>query len=159
MQPVNRYCRPPAHPTKWTVVVDRPRKARVLTLFDSQAEVHAEIIRLRERGVAHVFALAPLAGDRPTVAALRDPTDMGENEAVGPGSPRSRWRDGHSFRRAPPCNERRPTVLITRGEAILVLFDSRTRRAQIVSVNSETGGKPIDRRSLPQEADADAEML
>ena len=86
MQPVNRYCRPPAHPTKWTVVVDRPREARALTLFDTQAEVHAEIIRLRERGVAHVFALAPLAacGDRPTVAALRDPTDMGENEAVGP---------------------------------------------------------------------------
>ena len=96
MQPVNRYCRPPAHPTKWTVVVDRPREARALTLFDTQAEVHAEIIRLRERGVAHVFALAPLAacGDRPTVAALRDPTDMGENEAVGPGSPRSRWRMG-----------------------------------------------------------------
>jgi hypothetical protein len=109
MQPVNRCCRPPAHPTKWTVVVDRPREARALTLFDTQAEVHAEIIRLRERGVAHVFALAPLAacGDRPTVAALRDPTDMGENEAVGPGSPRSRWRDGHSFRRARPCNERR----------------------------------------------------
>ena len=120
MQPVNRYCRPPAHPTKWTVVVDRPREARALTLFDTQAEVQAEIIRLRERGVAHVFALAPLAGDRPTVAALRDPTDMGENEAVGSGSPRSRWRDGHSFRRAPPCNERWPTVLITRGEAILV---------------------------------------
>jgi hypothetical protein len=71
MQPVNRYCRPPAHPTKWTVVVDRPREARALTLFDTQAEVHAEIIRLRERGVAHVFALAPLAAceDRPTVAA------------------------------------------------------------------------------------------
>ena len=71
MQPVNRYCRPAAHPTKWTVVVDRPREARALTLFDTQAEVHAEIIRLRERGVAHVFALAPLAacGDRPTVAA------------------------------------------------------------------------------------------
>ena len=85
MQPVNRYCRPPAHPTKWTVVVDRPREGRSLTLFDTQAEVHVEIIRLRERGVAHVFALAPLAvcGDRPTVAALRDPTDMGENEAVG----------------------------------------------------------------------------
>ena len=85
MQPVNRYCRPPAHPTKWTVVVDRPREARALTLFDTQAEVHVEIIRLRERGVAHVFALAPLAvcGDRPSVAALRDPTDMGENEAVG----------------------------------------------------------------------------
>ena len=99
MQPVNRYCRPPAHPTKWTVVVDRPREARALTLFDTQAEVHAEIIRLRERGVAHVFALAPLAacGDRPTVAAVRDPTEMGENEAVGPGSPRS--RDGHSERR------------------------------------------------------------
>src|SRR6516225_816446 len=61
MQPVNRYCRPPAHPTKWTVVVDRPREARALTLFDTQAEVHAEIIRLRERGVAHVFALAPVA--------------------------------------------------------------------------------------------------
>jgi len=61
MQPVNRYCRPPAHPTKWTVVVDRPREARALTLFDTQAEVHAEIIRLRERGVEHVFALAPLA--------------------------------------------------------------------------------------------------
>jgi hypothetical protein len=36
---------------------------------------------------------------------------------------------------------------------------SRTRRTQIVGVNSETEGKPIDRRSLLQEADADAEML
>src|SRR5215470_5507766 len=124
MQPINRYSGPPLHATKWTVVVDRPRETRTLTLFDTQAEVHAEIIRLRERGVAHVFALAPVAacGDRPTVAALRDPTDMGESEAVGPSSPRSRWRDGHSFRRAPPCNERRPTVLITRAEAIPVLF-------------------------------------
>jgi hypothetical protein len=26
----------------------------------AQAEVHAEIIRLRERGVAHVFAVAPV---------------------------------------------------------------------------------------------------
>jgi hypothetical protein len=71
MQPVNRFCGPPAHATKWTVVVDPPREARMLTLFDTQAEVHAEIIRLRERGVAHVFALAPVAayGDRPTVAA------------------------------------------------------------------------------------------
>jgi hypothetical protein len=42
--------------------------------------------------------------------------------ALQPDSPRSRWRDGHSFRRAPLCNERRPTVLITRGEAIPVLF-------------------------------------
>ena len=66
MQPINRYCGPPAHATKWTVVVDRPREARTLTLFDTQAEVHAEIIRLRERGLAHVFALAPVAacGDR-----------------------------------------------------------------------------------------------
>jgi hypothetical protein len=30
-------------------------------LFDTQAEVHAEILRLRERGVAHVFALPPVA--------------------------------------------------------------------------------------------------
>jgi hypothetical protein len=53
------------------LVVDPPREARRLTLFDTQAEVHAEIIRLRERGVAHVFALAPAApcGDRPAVAA------------------------------------------------------------------------------------------
>jgi hypothetical protein len=36
---------------------------------------------------------------------------------------------------------------------------SRTRRTQIVGVNSETGGKPIDRRALLQEADADAEIL
>jgi hypothetical protein len=43
----------------------------MLALFDTQAEVHAEIIRLRERGVAHVFALAPVAAysDRPAVAA------------------------------------------------------------------------------------------
>ena len=61
MQPVNRYCVPPAHATKWTVVIDRPREGRTLTLFDTQVEVHAEIIRLRERGVAHVFALAPVA--------------------------------------------------------------------------------------------------
>jgi hypothetical protein len=68
MQPVNRFCGPPAHATKWTIVVDPPREARTLTLFDTQAEVHAEIIRLRERGVAHVFALAPAYGDRPAVA-------------------------------------------------------------------------------------------
>jgi hypothetical protein len=72
MQPINRYCGPPPHATKWTVVVDRPREGRTLTLFDTQAEVHAEIIRLRERGVAHVFALAPVAacGDRFAVAAV-----------------------------------------------------------------------------------------
>jgi hypothetical protein len=66
MQPINRYCRPPAHATKWTVVVDPPREARTLTLFDTQAEALAEIIRLRERGVAHIFALPPIAalGDR-----------------------------------------------------------------------------------------------
>jgi hypothetical protein len=71
MQPINRFCGPPAHATKWTVVVDPPREARMLMLFDTQAEVHAEIIRLRERGVAHVFALAPVAacGDQPAVAA------------------------------------------------------------------------------------------
>src|SRR5215467_7498393 len=68
---INRFGEPPAHGTKWTVVVDRPRTARQLTLFDTRDEAHAEIIRLRERGVAHVFALAPLAacGDRPTVPA------------------------------------------------------------------------------------------
>ena len=71
MPPINRFCGPPAHATKWTLVVDRPREARTLLLFDTQAEVHAEIIRLRERGVAHVFALAPVVacGDRPAVAA------------------------------------------------------------------------------------------
>jgi hypothetical protein len=71
MLPINLSSGPPAHGTKWTVVVDRPRAARTLTLFDSQAEANAEIIRLRERGVAHVFALAPVAscGDRPSVAA------------------------------------------------------------------------------------------
>jgi hypothetical protein len=71
MPPINLFCGPPAHATKWTLVVDPPREARRLTLFDTQAEVHAEIIRLRERGVAHVFALAPVAtcGDRPAVAA------------------------------------------------------------------------------------------
>jgi hypothetical protein len=52
-------------------VVDPPREPRRLTLFDTRAEVHAEIIRLRERGVAHVFALPPVeaCGDRPAVAA------------------------------------------------------------------------------------------
>jgi hypothetical protein len=71
MQPIDRYSGPPAHATKWTAVVDRPREARRLTLFDTQAEVHAEIIRLRERGVAHVFAVAPVAacGDRLAVVA------------------------------------------------------------------------------------------
>jgi hypothetical protein len=49
------------HRTKWTVVVDRPRAVPTLTLFDTQAEVNAEIIRLRESGVAHVFALPPVA--------------------------------------------------------------------------------------------------
>ena len=65
MPPINRYCGPPAHATKWTVVIDRPREARTLLLFDSQAEAHAEIVRLRERGVGHVFACS----DRPAVAA------------------------------------------------------------------------------------------
>jgi hypothetical protein len=71
MEPINRYCAPPAHATKWTVVVDRPRATRTLTLFDTQAEANAEIFRLRESGVAHVFALPPVAasGDRPTIAA------------------------------------------------------------------------------------------
>jgi hypothetical protein len=71
MQPINRFCGPPAHATKWTLVVDRPREARTLLLCDTQAEVHVEIIRLRERGVAHVFALAPVVAcsDRPAVAA------------------------------------------------------------------------------------------
>jgi hypothetical protein len=44
-----------------TVSADRPREARKLTLFDTQADAHAEIIRLRERGGAHVFALPPVA--------------------------------------------------------------------------------------------------
>ena len=72
MPHINRFGEPPAHGTKWTVVVDRPRTARQLTLFDTRDEAHAEIIRLRERGVAHVFALAPVAacGDRPAVAAV-----------------------------------------------------------------------------------------
>jgi hypothetical protein len=38
MQPINRYCRPPTHPTKWTVVLDDPREGRTLRLFDTQAE-------------------------------------------------------------------------------------------------------------------------
>jgi hypothetical protein len=71
MPPINLFCGLPAHATKWTLVVDPPREARKLTLFDTQAEVHAEIIRLRERGAAHVFALAPVraCGDRPAVTA------------------------------------------------------------------------------------------
>ena len=76
MRAINR---PPAHATKWTLVVDRPREPRTLTLFDTQAEVHAEIIRLRERGVAHVFAVAPVAacGDRPVAAAVVGTADTG----------------------------------------------------------------------------------
>jgi len=71
MLPINLLSGPPAHDTKWTVVVYRPRAARTPSLFDTQAEANAEIIRLRERGVAHVFALAPVAtrDDRPPVAA------------------------------------------------------------------------------------------
>ena len=71
MPPINLFCGPPAHATKWTLVVDPPREARRLALFATQAEVLAEIIRLRERGVAHVFALAPVAAccDPPAVAA------------------------------------------------------------------------------------------
>ena len=49
------------HCTKWTVVVDRPRGVATLTLFDTQAEADAEIIRLRQDGIAHVFALPPVA--------------------------------------------------------------------------------------------------
>lgn len=72
MQLINRHREPTAaHASKWTVVVDLPRAARTLTLFDTQAEADAEIIRLREAGVAHVFALPPAAawGDRPNIAA------------------------------------------------------------------------------------------
>jgi hypothetical protein len=77
MPPINLFCGPPAHATKWTLVVDPPREAHRLTLFDTQAEVHTEIIRLRERGVAHVFALVPVAacGDRPAVAVGTPDTD------------------------------------------------------------------------------------
>jgi len=66
MLQINLFGEPPSHATKWTIVVDSPRELRRLVLFDTQAEVHAEIIRLRERGVAHVFSLAPVAarGDR-----------------------------------------------------------------------------------------------
>ena len=70
MQLINRQPTA-AHATKWTVVVDLPRAACTLTLFDTQAEADAEIIRLREAGVAHVFALPPVAarGHRPVIAA------------------------------------------------------------------------------------------
>ena len=71
MLQINLFGEPPTHATKWTIVVDSPQELRRLMLFDTQAEVHAEIIRLRERGVGHVFALAPVAacGDRLAVAA------------------------------------------------------------------------------------------
>jgi hypothetical protein len=62
MQLINRHREPAAaHATKWTVVVDLPRAAPTLTPFDTQAEADAEIIRLRGGGVAHVFALPPVA--------------------------------------------------------------------------------------------------
>jgi hypothetical protein len=58
---INRYRELTAHATKWTVVVDRPRAVPALPLFDTQVEANAEIIRLQERGVAHLFALPPVA--------------------------------------------------------------------------------------------------
>jgi hypothetical protein len=60
-------------------IVDPPREPRTLTLFDTQTEVHAEIIRLRERGVAHVFAVAPVVacGDRPVAAPVVGTADTG----------------------------------------------------------------------------------
>ena len=64
MLQINLFGEPPSHATKWTIVVDSPRELRRLMLFDTQAEVHAEIIRLRERRVAHVFALAPEESNR-----------------------------------------------------------------------------------------------
>jgi hypothetical protein len=42
-------------------VVDRPRVVATLTLFDTQAAADAEIVRLRQDGVGHVFALPPVA--------------------------------------------------------------------------------------------------
>jgi len=54
MLPINRYCGPPAHATKWTVAIDPPREARTVTLFDTQAEVHAESSTSRPRGGARV---------------------------------------------------------------------------------------------------------
>ena len=64
------------HRTKWTVVVDRPRVVATLTLFDTQAEADAEIVRLRQDGVAHVFALPPVAlgsVDQPPAHSLTIP--------------------------------------------------------------------------------------
>jgi hypothetical protein len=65
---------------------DQRAEPRTLILFDTQAEVHAEIIRLRERGVAHVFAVAQMwaCGDRPVSAAVvarADTDSVCEDEA------------------------------------------------------------------------------
>jgi len=49
-----------AHSTKWTVVVDSRRAAPALMLFDTKAEADAEFVRLRERGMAHVYVLPPV---------------------------------------------------------------------------------------------------
>jgi hypothetical protein len=80
------------------VVVDRPRAARTLTLFDTQAEIHAEIIRLRERGVSHVFALPPVkaCGTRPAVAAGGAPAC--DIVPAYPGK-RRRWRLDRGYAR------------------------------------------------------------
>lgn len=50
-----------AHSTKWTVVVDSQRVASTLMLCSSKAEADAEFVRLRERGVAHVYVLPPVS--------------------------------------------------------------------------------------------------
>ena len=52
-------------------------------LFDTQAEIHAEIIRLRERRAVHVFVLAPVApcGARPAVAVAAVGTPNTDSEA------------------------------------------------------------------------------
>jgi hypothetical protein len=101
MQPINRFCRPPAHATKWTVVVDRPREARTLTLFNTQADAHAEIIRFRERGVAHAFALAPVAATASRAARTLEANrklDLGRPHPLGLNSVGGGRREGQSRR-------------------------------------------------------------
>ena len=85
MPHINRFGEPPAHGTKWTVVVDSPRTARQLTLFDTRDEAHAEIIRLIRELCDDGLALLVISSEldeivtySDRVVVLRDRTHVDE---------------------------------------------------------------------------------
>jgi len=81
----------------------------LVNLLDTQAEADAEIIRIREGGVAHVFAvpLVPAWSGRPTVA--HSSADSARAEVMhfdGPACPNQRFT---SIWQSPMGPMRKPT--------------------------------------------------